>query len=222
MSKNNLVLTGTYQNIEHAIVEGIKILSPFSEYEDGSVRSKDLFNLVKNAAINVDGQVQQGNHRFTLFSSALCGRVSSMKLFKKINARERHGSWWALKVPYEEAIAIIMSLHPRRQSTLSKKDEQMSRPEEIIAPRTEIVRHLFMSFVPLTLSTSHLENTNKRLEESINTIQEQVRQARSEASPETIQRVDQLISFQKRFDDLSQERLRNDNSLSNANIFHIL
>ena len=116
-------MTGSYQNIELAIVDAIHMLAPFSEYEDDSCRCKEIHNLVKNATIEINGFMQQGNHRFTLFSSALCGRRSSQKLFQKVTDRDRVGAWWKLKVPYEEAVQIAMSLHSRHSPKYLDLDE---------------------------------------------------------------------------------------------------
>jgi hypothetical protein len=77
------ILPGTFQNIELAIIYAIHLLAPSSKYSDDSCRCKDLYSLVKNAAIVVDGQLQHGNHRFTIFSSALCGRRSASQLFQR-------------------------------------------------------------------------------------------------------------------------------------------
>ncbi|OHS95798.1 hypothetical protein TRFO_38044 [Tritrichomonas foetus] len=206
MQKKDLQLTGTYQNIEMAIVEAIHLLAPFSEYSDDSCRCKEIYGLVKSSSIQIEGHVQQGNHRFTLFSSALCGRRSSLRLFQKVADKERHGSWWKLKVSYEDAISIAASIHSKHPNKFSDAGDSPVSPEEVVASRQEIVRNMFMSFIPLSLMANELAADNSSLEARQVELQGRVAQARAEASPETARMLDQLISLQRHLDELTQNK----------------
>jgi hypothetical protein len=137
-------LRGTFRNIELAIVYAIHRLAPTSEYSDESCRCKDIYSLVKNAAIEVDGQLQYGGHRFTIFSSALCGRRSASRLFQKVTTQNRRGSWWALKVPFDEAVHIATSLQGRQP--IGVGDSQSESPLSV--SREELIRGRFASLVP--------------------------------------------------------------------------
>lgn len=205
ISPKDLQLTGTYQNIEMAIVEAIHLLAPFSEFSDESCRCKDIYGLVKNASIQIEGHVQQGNHRFTLFSSALCGRRSSLFLFQKVTDKDRHGSWWKLKIPYEEAIGYAASIHSKHPSKFNdNSDSPVSL--EVVASRQEIVRGMFLSFVPVSLMVNELAAENEQLKSQQNELQQKIQQLKSDSSPETLRVFDQLTSLQYHLNELYQNK----------------
>lgn len=206
ISTKGLQLTGTYQNIEMAIVEAIHLLAPFSEFLDESCRCKDIYGLVKNASIQIEGHIQQGNHRFTLFSSALCGRRSSLFLFQKVTDKDRHGSWWKLKIPYEEAIGYAASIHSKHPSKFNdNSDSPVSL--EVVASRQEIVRGMFLSFVPVSLMVNELAAENDQLKSQQNELQQKIQQLKSDSSPETLRVFDQLTSLQYHLNELYQNKI---------------
>jgi hypothetical protein len=152
-------LSGTFQNIELAIIHAIHILSPFSKHSDDSCRCKDIYSLVRDALIQVDGQVQHGNHRFALFSSALCGRRSAARLFLRVADRERSGSWWKLKIPFEEAIVIASSLQGRP----AFDGEERSIGDIVRIPKAEAIRSRFSALTALSLLRTELLQENQTL-----------------------------------------------------------
>ena len=160
----DLALTGTYQNIEQAIVEAIHLLAPLCEYGDESARCKDIFKLVRESTICIDGQPQTGNHRFTIFSSALSGRRSSLKLFQKVTDPERHGSWWKLKVPYDEAQRIVHAIRLRNPIKSPDPTDWQNAFDFVYSSKKEEIRNRFLSFVPLTKMIAELENANAIIE----------------------------------------------------------
>lgn len=205
ISKKDLQLTGTYQNIEMAIVEAIHLLAPFSDFQDESCRCKDIYGLVKGASIQIEGHIQQGNHRFTLFSSALCGRRSSLFLFQKITDKDRRGSWWKLKIPYEEAIGYAASIHSKHPSKFNDiSDSHVSLG--VAASRQEIVRGMFMSFVPVSLMVNELSAENNQLKNKQNELQQKIQQLKSESSPETLRSFERLTSLQFQLNELYQNK----------------
>ncbi|EAX87214.1 hypothetical protein TVAG_115060 [Trichomonas vaginalis G3] len=209
-------LTGVYQSVEHAIVEAIHILTPFSEYSDDSVRCKQIFSLVRDSTIYINGQPQTGNHRFTIFSSALSGRRSSVKLFQKVTDPERHGAWWKLKVPYEEALRICHSLilkNPHRRGDIF---EWQSNFDIVSAPREEEIRNRFLSFVPLCMVTEELQDSNEEWESKINEIKEKIEVQKQNSTPETLQNLQQLIQLQSTVSELRRNRRRNDFDLNDG------
>lgn len=204
-AKKDLQLTGTYQNIEMAIVEAIHLLAPFSEFSDESCRCKEIYSLVKAASIQIEGHAQQGNHRFTLFSSALCGRRSSLLLFQKITDKDRHGSWWKLKIPYEEAIGYAASIHSKHPNKFNDTtDSPVSL--EVVASRQEIVRGMFMSFIPVSMMVNELSAENVQLKNKQNELQQKIQQIKSDSSPETLRAFDQLTSLQYHLNEMYQNK----------------
>jgi hypothetical protein len=159
MTRFDGALKGTFQNIELAIVYAIHKLAPASEYSDGSCRCKDIFALVKNAVIEVEGQLQQGGHRFSIFSSALCGRRSASRLFQRVTTQNRRGSWWALKVPFDEAVHIATSLHGRQPSGGDDGECEIV----LKVSREELIRGRFESLVPLAMMKAELIDQNEAL-----------------------------------------------------------
>ena len=148
---NDIHLTGVFQNIETAIVEAISSLSRYSEYRDGSVRCKEIYNLLRQTQIMIDGKLQVGNLRFTLFSSALCGRRVSLKLFEKITDPNRHGSWWRLKVPYREAMEIALQQKTRYSPFYADINDITPRVSNFPITRSEALRRKFLLAVPFML-----------------------------------------------------------------------
>lgn len=205
MEQHQLTLNRSFQNIELAIVEAIHVLAPFSEYKDDSCRCKEIHNLVKNATIEINGVLQQGNHRFTLFSSALCGRRSSQKLFQRVTDPDRVGAWWKLKVPYQEAVQIASSLHSRHATKLTDSDEQRLSPE-VHVNREEFVRMKFLSLVPLATMGNEVRDLNARLEERNAELTRIVQLCRSEASPATLQMLDEYKRLRKHIESVNQRR----------------
>lgn len=152
-------LRGTYRSIEHAIVEAIHVLGQESPHGDGSCRCKDIFAAVQYAAISVDGRALQGGLRFAKFSSALCGRRSSQRLFQRACDGRRVGSWWKLRLPYEEALLAAMPLGS--WCTGSGADEGAgSARQGCDASREEIVRSMFLSLIPLGMMSSETQDKN--------------------------------------------------------------
>lgn len=209
-------LTGVYQSVEHAIVEAIHVLVPFSEHSDESVRCKDIFSLVRDSTIYVNGQPQTGNHRFTIFSSALSGRRSSGKLFQKVTDPDRHGAWWRLKVPYEEALRICHSLILKNPHRRGDVFEWQSNFDIISAAREEEIRNRFLSFVPLNLVVHELEESNREWETKINEVRSKIDTLKQTASPETLQNFEQLIQMQQQISDLKRNRRRNEFDVNDA------
>lgn len=202
-----LRLKGTYQNIEQAIIDAIHILAPYSEFGDESVRCKDIFRLVKESTIIIDGQQQTGNHRFTLFSSALSGRRTSLKLFQKITDPERHGAWWKLKVPYEEALRIAHSIRLRNPSKGGECDVGFTLDNSFI-PKSEEIRNRFMSFVPLSLMGSEIRNANANIETTVNELKVKLEEKKANATQEELQNLDHLVGILKRIDDVRRDKQR--------------
>lgn len=205
-----LALTGTYQNIEQAIIEAIHLLAPLSEYNDESARCKDIFKLVREATICIDGQPQTGNHRFTIFSSALSGRRSSLKLFQKVSDSERRGSWWRLKVPYDEAQRIAHAIRLRNPLKSSDSTEFQSSFDFVYASRKEELRNRFLSFVPLSQMGSELENANANVEAKLGDIQAKLTEMQQGMSPEDKVNFDQLVAMQQKIASLRRARRRQD------------
>lgn len=201
--KSELELTGTYQNIELAIIEAMHLLAPFSEFGDESCRCKEIHNLVRNAAIEINGVVQQGKHRFTLFSSALCGRRSSQKLFQQVAHKERPGAWWKLKVPYEQAVQIATGLLSRHSQKFNE-DEQIVSQETLIARRDELVRSKFMSLIPVVPLKSEISAIHDQLQERNRELIQFRDVARSDASPQTLQLVNEFIQMRRRLERIRQ------------------
>jgi hypothetical protein len=137
--------------MELAIVHAIRALSPLSKHGDGSCRCKDIYALVRDAAVLVNGQVQQGNHRFKIFSSALCGRRSAARLFLRVTDRERSGSWWGLRVPFEEAVAIASSLQGRPVPESDDLPAGVAR-----MPKAEAIRCRFSALAAIGLLRGQL------------------------------------------------------------------
>ena len=208
MQKDDHQLTRTFQNIEMAIVEAIHLLGPSSEFGDGSARCKDIYNIVKNSSIHIDGQVQQGNIRFTIFSSALCGRRSSLKLFEKISDKERNGSWWKLKMPYEDAINYTLTLHSKSHGKFPELNDSILSPDEndIVASRQEYVRSMFMSFIPLSHIVNELTMENNRLKNVNASLERNVQNARNEAPPELVRNLEHVIALQRDMNEMSQNK----------------
>ena len=210
---SNLALTGTYQNIEQAIVEAIHLLAPLSEENDGSARCKDIFKLVREATICIDGQPQTGNHRFTLFSSALSGRISSLKLFQKITDPNRHGSWWRLKVPYDEAQRIVHAIRLRSPMKSPDNGEWQNAFDFVNASRKEDMRNRFLSFVPLTKTSAELERINAKMEKKLDESTQLLNDKKADLSEEDSNNLDQLISLQQQIAELRRQRRRQDRDL---------
>ena len=103
-------LTGVFRNIELAIIEALNILSQSSEQEDKAVRSRDLYNFVKNSTINSTEKDDKSQLAMTKFTSALSGKKSSQKLFEKCIIEGRTGSWWRLKMSYNESVQYATQL----------------------------------------------------------------------------------------------------------------
>ena len=205
MDKEHLALTRSFQNIELAIVEAIHVLAPFSEYGDESCRCKEIHNLVKNATIEINGTMQQGNHRFTLFSSALCGRRSSQKLFQRVADPERVGAWWKLKVPYQEAVQIASSLHARHSMKLSDSDDHSLSPE-VPVKREEFVRTKFLSLIPLAMLGTEVRDLNAKLEEKHTELTRSVQLCRSETPAATVQMLDEYKRLKEHIENVKQRR----------------
>jgi hypothetical protein len=146
-----LSLSGTFQNIELAIVHAMHLLAPFSKYGDESCRCKDIYRLVRDAAVQVYGTWQYGNHRFSIFSSALRGRRSSTRLFGRISDPHRSGSWWKLRIPFEEAIALAWSLQGK-----PRPDGDAAGFELVQIDKEQAVRARFYSLISLSLMHSEL------------------------------------------------------------------
>lgn len=203
-----LQLTGTYQNMEQAIVEAIHLLASSNEYNDGSARSKDIYRLVRDATIYVGGQPQTGNHRFTIFSSALSGRSMSKKLFMKVKVdeSERTGSWWKLKVPYEEALKIVHSLKTRAPIKGTDEEEWIATFETGPATKREEIRNRFMSIVPLIMMEPELNSRNEQVQTSINILTNKLNVKMTSATSESLALLSQLQELQKRIEELRVAR----------------
>ena len=210
---DSLALTGTYQNIEQAIVEAIHLLAPLCEYGDDSARCKDIFKLVRESTICIDGQPQTGNHRFTIFSSALSGRRSSLKLFQKVTDPDRHGSWWKLKVPYDEAQRIVHTIRLRNPIKSPDNGEWQNAFDYVYASRKEEIRNRFLSFVPLTLMTSELERANAEIQKKFDESTAQLNEKKAQMNEEEKSSFDQLVSLQQRIATLRRARRRQERDI---------
>jgi hypothetical protein len=211
--KMKLALSGTYHNIEHAIIEAIHLLAPLSEYNDESARCKDIFKLVRESTICVDGQLQTGNHRFTIFSSALSGRRSSLKLFQKVSDTERKGSWWRLKVPYDEAQRIAHAIRLKNPLKYSDGGEFQSSFDFVFASRKEDLRNRFLSFVPLSRMGVELERVNADVETKLVDIQSKLAELQSGMCQEDKANFDQLVSMHQKIASLRRARRRQDHDV---------
>jgi len=198
MDSKEIVLSGTFQNMEHAIIESMHLLSPYSKYGDESVRCKDIYRLVQDAAIYVDGQLQTGNHRFTIFSSALFGRRSSLKLFQKMTDNERRGAWWKLKVPYDEALRIAMTLRLRNTGKNGEMFEWQSTIDSMSATREEDIRNKFFSFVTLSMLTEEEQKNNEEMEKKLQELDSTLFSIKNSASADQKTLLEKLIDLQHR------------------------
>ena len=185
-------LSGVFNNIEHSIIEAIHLLGRTSQYGDESCRCKDIFSVVKNSTILVDGKPQQGNHRFTIFSSALCGRRSSLRLFQRVNDKERLGSWWKLKVKYEEALLIAKSLHPQNQDRYFE-DDQFEETQKALANRDEIVRSKFLSLIPLSMIADEAHEKKESLIEQHEELVKKLKLMKESVPKEILKAFEQMI-----------------------------
>jgi hypothetical protein len=166
----NLALTGTFQNIELAIVHAIHILAPFSKYGDESCRCKDIYKLVRDASVQVYGILQCGNHRFSIFSSALCGRRSAARLFLRISDAGRSGSWWKLRIPFDEAVAFAWSLQGP-----SRPDTDAADFDALRIDKANAIRSRFYSLISLSLMRSELLEDGEALADHRSVLEERCR-----------------------------------------------
>ena len=205
IENHDLHLSGTFRNIELAIIEAIHLLSPLSEYQDESCRCKDIYNLVKDASIQIDGSIQQKNIRFPLFSSALSGRRTSFHLFEKITDKDRYGSWWKLKTSYEDAISFANSIHTKN-STRFPSSKASLETSNVVASREEIVRSMFLSMVPATMKVKELSVENERLQNKHDQLKQELQTLKSESSTETLRLIDQIDSLQQNLNEIIQHK----------------
>ncbi|EAY11833.1 hypothetical protein TVAG_459050 [Trichomonas vaginalis G3] len=165
-----------YKNMQHAIVEALHVLGESSQYNDGSVRMKDLFTFVEKSPIEINGQIDSGPHRFSIFNSALSGRRSAAILFEKIDNNDRQGAWWKLAKPYDECLQIAL------EQKGNKKAQKRNRPKVEPKPTSEIthvkpqvlfkwnkseVMDIFEQIKELTIKTANLREENRKLKEKL-------------------------------------------------------
>jgi hypothetical protein len=220
-----------FKNMQHAIVEILHELGPYSPYGDNSVRSKELFARVSNAPIEVDGVVDNGPHRFSIFTSALSGRRSAAELFEGIEDADRVGAWWRLRIPYEEARALALQqkgftaararARPGPEPRLAQATPPAKAPPPFIWDDTQIVAGLGR-IREFSTRTFELREKNKRLRERSGQLADEIARLKQMVSQEVLQVVDvyragqascerlrqQLVDAERRFVALTDDAMR--------------
>lgn len=184
-----------FKNMQHAIVVALHTLGASSPYGDGSVRTKELFNRVENAPIEANGEVDTGPHRFSIFNSALCGRVSAAELFERAEDQNRQGAWWKLKLPFESALSFSIEQKGAREKKTrvrqktNAKNEVLKKYDIIIGSskkKTEILE-ICEKIQQFSNLTSDLRLQNKKLEEQLEILSDEINVLERNASKETIE-----------------------------------
>jgi hypothetical protein len=200
-------LSGVFDCFELAIIQAIHILGEASDYHDGTVRARDIFQLVRNASIRIDGKPTHGPHRSPLFVSALSGRRSSFRIFEQIKDPKRSGAWWRLRVPYQEAIDLARDVHirPRPRSHEDEPGDDRARqfaeqPESPLPRREDVVRARLFSVLPLALEVHELDREVQRLEMEVAIVQQDLHTAYLRADPLTLRALDRYKGLQRQLD----------------------
>ena len=171
-----------FKNMQHAIVEALNDLRPFSEYKDGSVRMKELYNRVKDAKIEVGDHIETGPHRFSIFNSALSGRRSASEIFERVEDSERHGAWWRLAKSYDECIAYALEQKGMKKVQPRARQKQDPPPQPEIAhvkPQPAFkwnkneVLGVLDQLKELAIKTSSIREENRKLEEKLAYVSEE-------------------------------------------------
>lgn len=214
----------TYKNMQHAIVEALHELGQISPYNDESVRMKELFSKVEKAPIEVNGKVDTGPHRFSIFNSALTGRRSAPELFERIEDTGRQGAWWRLKKPYEEAIEFALEQksfkqHHQRARTRNEiiPETRTIKPQEVFNWNKSNILDILTRIQQFATRTSDLRDENRELEERLSQLTDEISQLKKNSSSDILQMLetykenlshayklrDQLFACQKRLTSLS-------------------
>jgi len=172
-----------FKNMQHAIVEAMYDIGKISQYGDGSVRMKDLYSRVQNALIEVNGHVERGPHRFSIFNSALCGRRSAAELFERVEDNNRQGAWWKLTKSHEESLQYALEqkgFKKMQQRTRTKPESQAISdstkndiPSFFKGNKVEIIEVL-NNIKKISLRTRDLRDENKKLEVLSTTIADDI------------------------------------------------
>ena len=169
--------TTIFQNMQHAIVEALHVLGPFSHYHDQSVRMKDLYTYVKDAKIQIGDNIEAGPHRFSIFNSALSGRRSASELFIRIDDPGRQGAWWKLAKSYEDSLTFALEQKgiKKHQQRIRTKGTEVAetpeiahvKPQPIFKWNKNEVLDILNQLKELAVKTSAYKEENKKLEEKL-------------------------------------------------------
>ena len=187
-----------FANMQHAIVEALHELGANSPFNDGSVRMKELFAKVENACIDVNGHTETGPHRFSIFNSALCGRRSAAELFERVDTDEgRHGAWWRLRMPYEDAVKFAkeqkgfkaVQTRTRQKSETTVSIDKIFRSTALVNwNKTDVIDSLdrIQKFAHVT---ANLREENMRMNERAAQLDDEIAQLRQSVPKDVLDMV---------------------------------
>lgn len=194
-----------YKNMQHAIVEAIHDLGQDSPYNDNSVRMRELYTRCENCSIEVNGVINSGPHRFSIFNCALCGRHSAAVLFERIEDSNRQGAWWKLKLPYEKALEF--ALEQKGFETMKQRNRQKAeanegktlqfKPQDHITWNKTAVLDTIEKIKHFSIQTTRLRNENKELEEKSAQLTDEISQLKQSCSSEVNNMMDAYFAAQK-------------------------
>ena len=194
-----------FKNMQHAIVEAIHELGQNSPYNDQSVRMRELYSKCENASIEVNGVIDNGPHRFSIFHSALRGRRSAAELFESIDDSNRQGAWWKLKLPYEKALEL--ALEQKSFKTMKQRNRQKAesnegkvlqfKPQDHITWNKTAVLDTIEKIKLFSIQTARLQNENKELEEKKSQLKDEITQLKQSCSSEVMKMMETYFAALK-------------------------
>lgn len=194
-----------YKNMEHALVEAMHDLGQNSPYNDQSVRMRELFTRCENCSIEVNGVINSGPHRFSIFNSVLCGRHSSAEIFERIEDSNRQGAWWKLKIPYEKALEFALEQKSfktvkqrnRQKTETSERKALQFKPQDHITWNKTIVLDTIEKIKQFSIQTARLKNENKELEEKSAQLIDEISQLKQSCSSEVMYMMETYFAAQE-------------------------
>lgn len=215
-----------FQNMQHSIVNALHVLGEHSAYNDGSVRMKELFSMVENSTIVIDGKPQHGNHRFSAFSSALNGRHSAQELFQRVEEPNREGAWWKLKVPYEQAIELACKQKCTKaaQKRNRKANESfilLNKPQNHFKIDRDMIVNNINKIENYVNDVRKLQECNQALEEQLAQLNNSVSLLKQSISPEVEIMLDRYMEGIKQVQTLRSKLLKAQSALTSNGSFHI-
>lgn len=194
-----------YKNMQHALVEAIHDLGQNSPYNDQSVRMRELFSRCENVSIEVNGVIDAGPHRFSIFNSALCGRRSAAELFERIEDSNRQGAWWRLKLPYEKALEFALeqksfkTMKQRNRQKVETNDGKVLqfKPQSHITWNKTAVLETIEKIKLFSMQTARLRNENKELEEKSAQLTDEISQLKQSCSTDVMKMMEAYFAAQE-------------------------